>query len=388
MLTSVPAAIALPVAIALLAALSLTTMLLAAPFSHPGGLSSQAELDFVKSKIRAGEQPWKSEFDRLLASGDATATPRPLTHVNSDDNNRDARLSKDDAIAAYSLALLWYFSGDEIHATRALAILNAWSNLQAFTAGNQQDRLQAAWVGANFAHAAEIMRTHPAWKPAEIAALQSMLRRAFYPQLSTPSTWNGNVDLTQIEAMLAIAVFNDDRKLFDDAILRLRARILAYFYLASDGPTPKPIAGDNGDVVAFWFKPLKFVDGLTQETCRDNGHHAQFGLGSALRAAEIAWHQGVDVYSEHQPRLTAAMELLAQQFLSNSMNGLTPNNTPTPNRFNTFEIGYHHYHTRAGIDLPHTRKLILEQIRPRSLRAVCNLAHETLTHADLPRPPN
>ena len=34
--------------------------------------------------------------------------------------------------------------------------------------------------------------------------------------LMTASAWNGNVDLTQIDAMLGIAVFNEDQALFDD----------------------------------------------------------------------------------------------------------------------------------------------------------------------------
>ena len=37
-----------------------------------------------------------------------------------------------------------------------------------------------------------------------------------------------------------------------------------------------------------------------------------------------------------------------------------------------------------GVDLPNTRKLIMEQIRTHSTGASWNLVYETLTHADLP----
>ncbi len=40
-------------------------------------------------------------------------------------------------------------------------------------------------------------------------------------------------------------------------------------------------------------------------------------------AAEIVWHQGVDVYAEQELRYTAAMELLAGQFLSGTPSGLS-----------------------------------------------------------------
>jgi hypothetical protein len=351
-------------------------------FAHPGALNSRAELDYVKMRIAAGAQPWRREFERLRDSASAARAPHPLATVNS--ATGDAEVVRDDAAAAYAQALLWYFAGDETYARRSLAILNAWADLQAFTAGTDQDRLPAGWIGAVLAPAAEIMRLHPGWAPADQAKLAAMFRRAFYPQLTTASTWNGNVDLTQIDAMLAIAVFNEDEALFRQGIERLRARSAAYFYLTSDGPRPRPIAGDHGDPDKFWSHPRRWVDGLTQETCRDNGHHTQFALGSALHAAETAWHQGVDVYAEHQARYVAAMELLAGQFLSGSMGGLGANDVPSRERFNTWEVGYHHYHGRMGLDLPNTRRLIEEQIRTDSLRAIWNLNYETLTHADLP----
>lgn len=175
-------------------------------FVHPGALDSRAELDFVKVKIREGSQPWKGEFDRLKSSGHATRGPHGLATINS--KNQDAEVSRDDAIAAYSQALLWYFTDDAIYAERSIAILNSWAGLQAFTGGSDQDRLQAGWIGAVLAPAAEVMRLYPGWPPSEIANLQAMFKRTFYAQLTTASSWNGNVDLTQIDAMMAISVFN------------------------------------------------------------------------------------------------------------------------------------------------------------------------------------
>jgi len=358
------------------------TGLSAMNFVHPGALDSRAELDFIKTKIQAGAQPWSGELDRLKNSSAATRGPHGLPHINSD--SHEAEVSRDDATAAYAQALLWYYTNDEAYAKRAVAILNAWAQLQGFTAGTEQDRLQAGWLGAVLAPAAEIMHLYPGWTVREIGDFQAMFKRAFYPQLNTASFWNGNVDLTQIDALMAIAVFNDDEAEFNLGLARLKSRTPAYFYLTSDGPKPKPIAGDSSDPDKFWFHPAKWVDGLTQETCRDNGHHAQFALGSALHAAEVAWHQGVDVYSENQDRYTAAMELLAAQFLTGSMQGVSRNDIPDTERCDTWEVGYNHYHNRAGVALPSTRKLILEQIRPRASRAILNLNYETLTHAELP----
>lgn len=141
-----------------------------------------------------------------------------------------------------------------------------------------------------------------------------------------------------------------------------------------------PIDGDGDDIARFWGRPKIWRDGLTQETCRDNNHHAQYGMASALHAAEVAWNQGVDVYAEHRERYTAAMELMAEQFLTGSMLGVCANDVTSRELYATWEIGYNHYHHRMGLSLPRTRKLLREQVRVRGV-SEWNIFYETLTHA-------
>jgi len=352
-------------------------------FVHPGALNTKASLEYVKARISAGEQPWAGEFEYILSSAASSRKPHVLVRISTD---RDASIAHDDALAAYTQALLWVFTGEEVYARRSIAILEAWSSFQGFADGTDQDKLRAGWLGSVFAGAAEIMRGRGGLTDVQIAGLRSMFRRSFYPKLSTASTWNGNVDLTQIEAILAIAVFNEDQAEFKLGLARLALRNPAYFYLRKDAGETRAIAGDGGNLDHFWFNPVKWVDGLTQETCRDGGHHSQFGLGSALRAAEIAWNQGVDVYTANTLRYTAAMELLASQLLKGNASTCADTVT-TDSRYNTWEVGYNHYHNRRGRELPNTRKLIVEQIRTTSVRASWNLVYETLTHAGLPDSP-
>lgn len=348
-------------------------------FVHPGALNTRASLDFVKTQLAAGEQPWKGAFEAIQSTAVVSHAPRATEYIDS--TSKDASVSRDDAHASYALALLWYLTGDVEYAERSTTILNAWSKLQGFSAGTEQDRLQAGWIGSVFAQAAEIMRTYSGWPDSETLAFQDMFRRAFYPQLNTASFWNGNVDLTQIDAMISIAVFNEDEELFNSALLRLERRNPAYFHLSSDGARPPAITGDRDDVEAFWSNPTHWPDGLTQETCRDNGHHAQFALGSALHVAEVAWNQGVDVYTPNQARYTAAMELLASQLVSGKVETCR-DTIATSTRLSGWETGYRHYHQRAGMELPNTRKLIMQQIRNQNLPPDWNIAYETLTHAD------
>ena len=350
------------------------------PLVHPGALHTAHDLDFVKAQISAGRSPWSAAFREVESA--ALPAPEAVEYINSLDRN-DVRASQRSAINAYANALAWRLTGVETYGRQAIQNLNGWADFKGFTGGTDQDKLHAGWIGCLLGEAAEIMRGHPEWSPQQIAALQAMFRTAFYPQLEVASRWNGNVDLTQIEALMTIAVFNDDRTVFSFARQRLDSRSAAYFYLSSDS-SARTVEGDNGDTEAFWFHPSQWVDGLTQETCRDNGHHAQFGLASALHAAEIAWNQGVDVYASQAGRYTAAMELIARQLLTGDMQGTCTNPVATSGILDTFEIGFNHYHNRMDLPLPHTQRLIAERVRTQGISS-WNIFHETLTHAELPQ---
>lgn len=344
-------------------------------FIHPGGVINIRDIKFVKAKIKNGEQPWTGMFKQVKDL--AVAGGKPLRNINS--KNEEANISMDDARKAYANALVWLYSGEKVYAKQSIGILNGWSELQSFNGGNDQDKLHAGWTGSLFGSAAEIMRGYSGWASSDRKKLQTMFKRAFYPQLNTASNWNGNVDLTQIDAMMNIAVFNEDETLFNQGVERLNRRIPSYFFLESDKSIPT-IEGDGENIAAFWSNPSKWIDGLTQETCRDNGHHTQFALASAIHAAEIAWNQGVDVYTLHATRFTAAMELLATQINTAEMQGTCRNNAATTNLFNTWEVGFNHYHHRKGMNLPQTERLIKEKVRMNSL-SILNIFYETLTHA-------
>ncbi|MCM0000141.1 MAG: alginate lyase family protein [Erythrobacter sp.] len=346
-------------------------------FVHPGAMNSAERLDAAAARVALGREPWSSAMREVTE----LAVPQLAAISQIDPRVRaEAQASKRLAISTYAHALVWRLTGSRRHGREALRLLDGWAGFSGFTGGTDQDKLQAGWLGSLLGEAAEIMRQHPRWKAHRKTALQAMFRRSFYPHLMQASAWNGNVDLTQVNALLAIAVFNEDRVAFDMGVERLERRSAAYFYLQSVG-MPPPINGDGGNISAFWSHPLRWADGLTQETCRDNGHHAQYGLASALHSAEIAWNQGVDVYARQAGRYVAAMELLSQQLLTGDMQGICPNPAATRNVFDTFEVGFHHFHHRMGMDLPHTQRLIIERVRPHGL-SDWNIFHETLTHAE------
>ncbi len=111
-------------------------------FSHPGTLHSQANLDFVKKQITDKKEPWITEFNRLKKSPLLNRKAHILTTVNSKSDQESANM-RDDATAAYLLALMWKITDKDVYAKRAIAILNVWSNFQGFTSESDQDKLQA-----------------------------------------------------------------------------------------------------------------------------------------------------------------------------------------------------------------------------------------------------
>ena len=288
--------------------------------------------------------------------------------------------------------MLWYFTDNETYAKKSVEILNAWSEkLTGFISNDRQKELVDAWSGCVFPLAAEIMRaTYPKWTKTEVNQFSSMLNKAFLPLLIPGNpTYNGNWELTMINAMMCIAVFNEDTATFNHAIFLWRKRVPAYFYLTTDGVTPiRPYGTPNLDgdsaIWNYWFKPNQYFDGLCQETRRDYGHHAQFGLASAINSAEIAYHQGIDLYEENAARLMASMEFHAACFLGKPVSfTLFPDGFKASELQPSWEIAYNHFHNRKNYLLPMTDTLIHTKIRFLDNGTMLNLAWESLTHGEL-----
>jgi hypothetical protein len=364
-----------------------------AAFRHPGVLVTRAQLDFVRAQVRAEREPWASAFrkarDSRWASLDWTPRPRKVVGCGAYSKpNHGCTDERDDAVAAYTHALLFALTDDTRHARKAVQILNAWSAVvKDHTLHNAP--LQSAWAASIWPRAAELVRHSDAgWAPAEVARFAATLKKVYLPEFARGSAnTNGNWELSMIEAIVAIAVFTDDRRLFDRGVSMWRARVPAYFYMKTDGERAVPAPGGHDDtpekVVKRWHEQTALVDGLSQETCRDFGH-TQYGLSAALNAAETALHQGVDLYAAESARLTAALEFHAEYLLGKSVpdwlcGGTVDLRQPLP----TWEVGYNHYARRAGGSLPAAERLVRERVRAHPIGVNHHIVWETLTHGEI-----
>ena len=353
-----------------------------AGFVHPGVLLNRAQLDEIRKRVAAGTEPQKTAFEALKTSKlgglDYAAHPRQTVECGSRSNpDLGCKDEQADSEAAYAQALLWYITGNSTYAENAVKIMNTWSSTLTGGHTNANGQAQASWTGDVWPRAAEIIRySYKGWSDADIAKFQNMLTTQYLPSLIHGTCENGNKELTISEAIINIAVFNDNRAAFDFGIKMWRGRAPATIYLKTDGPKPVEPVGCGPAIWGNKGLTPEFVDGLLQETARDS-QHANMALAGMVDAAETARQQGIDLYAEQAKRIVAAMEFQAQY--------LPPNIAKPPENleFNlhpTWEIAYNHFHDRLGQSLP-KMEAVIRGNRPTGVNHHMNW--ETLTHGSM-----
>ncbi|MET8270687.1 alginate lyase family protein [Streptomyces sp. NPDC005096] len=369
-------------------AVKAATVAAPASFTHPGVLVSRPQLDFVRAKVQAGAQPWKSAYDQMLASKYAsltrTAKPRAVVECGSYSNpNYGCTDEREDAIAAYTLALAWYITQDSRYAQKSIEIMDAWSAvIQDHT--NSNAPLQTGWAGSSWPRAAEIIKyTYSSWPNS--GRFATMLRNVYLPKVINGSNSNGNWELSMTEAAIGIAVFLEDRTAYDKAVTKFRGRVPAYIYITADGALPKTAPGSGLDtrdeIVGYWQGQSTFMDGLSQETCRDLTHTG-YGISAISHIAETSRIQGQDLYPEIAERLRHALGLHAKYQLGAAVPSTLCGGTLKDNLGPITEVGFNALHNRMGIAMANTQTLT-EQQRPAGSNNLF-VAWETLTHANNP----
>ncbi|MFE0134468.1 alginate lyase family protein [Streptomyces sp. NPDC059037] len=358
-------------------------------FEHPGVLVSKAQLARARAHVAAREQPWLRAFEQMRASKYAADDYRakPYAVVECPPDTRPGRgcvEEREDAIAAYTHALLWNMTGEKAHAAKAVQIMDAWS--QVITRHTEANAgLQTAWAASSWARAAEAVRySYDGWSDGRLLRFERMLRNVYLPQVREGAAhFNGNWDLLMADATISMAVFLDDHDSFEKAVTHFRDRVPAYFYMKSDGPLPVSPAGSDintpKQLQKYWFGEKTFADGLSQETCR-NFKHASYSLAATAHIAETAWHQGVDLYGEVVDRLRAALEFHSKYQLGAKAPKWLCGGKVRRDMGPDTEVGLNHLGQRLKLDLPNTEKYT-QQRRPEGTDDLF-VAWETLTHAE------
>lgn len=320
------------------------------PIVHPGILQTRADLEFMKAKIEAGEEPWKSAWGLWLENPLASLDfkPTPFAHVVRGAyaaGEKGGRELSDSANAANNHVMQWYVSGDDAHARKAIEILDAWSGTLAEFSENDA-MLLAGWTGGTFCNAAEILRaTYPAWSAKSQKQFKRMLMTVYVPLLRMyyPEA-NGNWDAAIMYTLLAIGVFCEDRNLMESVYRHYRT-----------GP-------GNGGVARYIYP-----SGQCQETCRDQGH-TQLGLSYLVNTCVIAWNQGVDLFAEANNRMALGIEYTARYMLGEDVPAYGEPSQQTRGQFgDLYHAVLQHYRYEKHMQMPYTERAAAKVTRAHSI---------------------
>lgn len=138
-----------------------------AGFTHPGVGLTKELLDNVRTKIRSGAQPWTYYFNSMVL--EASEASRTVGSSNSRDgvtplnDNLDSQGIQgrfiDDALKAYTQALMYFITGDEVYRSNAMMIIRVWSKMDPAKYAYYKDAHIHAGIPLNrMVMAAEILR--------------------------------------------------------------------------------------------------------------------------------------------------------------------------------------------------------------------------------------
>ena len=259
-------------------------------YTHPCIPTTKQDLDYIKASLN--QEPWKSGYAALAATSTASLNwtmDGPYANV-SRQGSYDANLVpwQNSMDAVYNLARMWYFTGNADYAKKAHDILIAWATTNTTFNGNEAG-LALGDHARSFAGGASILRgTWSGWTSADTTTVQNYFANVLWPncQANTNVTGPCNKGDIEMEAGIAIAVFCDDTAKFNHIVNLYRT----YHGAGLTDTLPTGQLGESG---------------------RDAGH--AFGALNALAfTAEVAYKQGVDLFSELDNRLLACGEYFSR----------------------------------------------------------------------------
>lgn len=305
-------------------------------FVHPGMLSSQSDLDEIRRDVRDRHEPRYSAYMSLRARRreflDHETTPPDdgiyhyyesgrVPHYcdyRSDPSRESCRCPQctdedrlnlqSDGEAAYGSALLGWVDDDDRLYAKSREILRAWiDGMEGVDCDEDRGHGGDGVLGTSHSWpimiwAAEILRAHhDGWTAEDTADFSRFLREIVLPYTVEPyEGWRGaeclmasyhdfwrHVDKGNwatwgTACRMSIAVFTEDEALFAQSMTDYRYHVESYI----------------GCEVVDGGACTQGPSGQAMETCRSDGdlHHTQMGIAPLVAAAEIAMHQGFDLY--------------------------------------------------------------------------------------------
>ncbi|MEO5914387.1 MAG: alginate lyase family protein [Luteolibacter sp.] len=276
-------------------------------FVHPGVIHTQADLDRIRTKVAANEQPWASGYAAFSADSRSSSTysmQGPASFIRRPAAGETAYFLsqwENDCGAAYQNAIRWIITGNTAYATKSRQILIGWASTCTLITGGDA-RLTAGLQGHKFIAAAEILRygksngvVYSGWSASDTTTASNFIRNVLLPLNRMHG--GGNWGIIGAISQMSAGVFLDDTAEFNEGLNAIKYG--------------SPIEADMG--IPNYIPP----GGWTMEADRDIGHWA-LGVNNLTIGAHIAWCQGIDLWTYQNNRL-----LVAQEYINRYNNGNT-----------------------------------------------------------------
>lgn len=244
-------------------------------FEHPGGLHTRPQLDFTRQKVLAGEQPWTSEWSKLLQNAKGRLTEKPSAvkdywvpgyYDDSTAHQEAKKILLRDTEAAYTAAIVYALgvglskSERNRYADKVVDLLNNWASVNKSFSGFD-GALVMSYTAIGMVHAAELTWDYPGWSSQDKSQFQTWAKSVLYKaaniktrRLSTlrPTNWNN----WGILLALSIDHLTDDKTGLNADIEILKQ--LIDVQIDKDGRLPEEIKRrkDSIHYTAFALEPL------------------------------------------------------------------------------------------------------------------------------------
>ncbi|MDW5330266.1 alginate lyase family protein [Plantactinospora sp. KLBMP9567] len=268
-------------------------------------LHNWGDINRAKARVAAGDDPWRSGWNRLTANSHSSSgwRPNPQGTIVRSATGGNYGILYNDIAAAYQNALRWKVAGTRANGDTARDILNAWSETLTYIDGDSNRYLALGIYGWQFANVAELMRGYDGF---DLGRFQDMMVDVF-------AVWNhdflvrhndtcdshywANWDLCNMASLMAIGILTDDGARYDEAV--------TYFKQGLG-------SGAIRHAVPFLYANVDGLDlGQWQESGRDQAHSIM-GMGLMGAICEMAWNQGDDLYSYDGRRFMKAAQYVAR----------------------------------------------------------------------------
>ncbi len=281
--------------------------LIQAEFAHPGLFLDSAEIASIRSRVDSGEQPWKQGYDALIKEADAALQQSDLSvtfqgskgndyfteqpycgwsttnspcgtsccdgKINPQADRADYKSVSDLSRSVRTLGLAYALSGESRYADKAVTLLRAWFIAPATRMNpkitNNQSQIELYITIPGIYYGADLIWHHSGWSEKEREDFQAWT--ATFMQDVKARSHGTNYENWRLVLLSAGAYIGGDSALLDVAFETWKNKI-------------RDQVNAKGE--------------LTPELDRTKSlDYSTYALNAMAQTAEIARHQGIDLYN-------------------------------------------------------------------------------------------